>query len=176
MKSTEKTAATAQSKNPTYVTTNVLVISRITGIPFSKEKEEGLNLTFFSFIEDTSKQPSEFTPTTYTEEDIKVLLLPDFIKSSLGMSEKGVGEVDASDVLADYLNSRLNTYLLRNVERNLAKSLELESLTLEYNFGKDLKNMMPTTKTPIEIGPQEMPETMYGIGAVRAFLGGYILT
>ncbi len=171
VKSTEKTAATAQSKNPTYVTTNVLVISRITGIPFSKEKEEGLNLTFFSFIEDTSKQPSEFTPTTYTEEDIKVLLLPDFIKSSLGISEKGVGEVDASDVLADYLNSRLNTYLLRNVERNLAKSLELESLTLEYNFGKDLKNMMPTTKTPIEIGPQEMPETMYGIGAVKSFFG-----
>jgi TamB, inner membrane protein subunit of TAM complex len=171
VKSTDKTAATAQSKNPIYVTTNVLVISRITGVPFSTVKEEGLNLAFYAFIEDTTKQPSEFTPTTYTEEDIKVLLLPDFIKSSLGISDKGVGGVDASDVLADYLNSRLNTYLLRNVERNLAKSLELESLTLEYNFGKDLKNMMPTNRAPVEINPQEAPETMYGIGAVKSFFG-----
>jgi hypothetical protein len=171
VKSVEKTAATIQSKTPTYTTTNVLVISRITGVPFSKEKEEGLNLAFYAFKEDSSKQPPELTPAGYDEQDIKVLLLPDFIKSSLGISEKGVAEVDANDVLADYLNSRLNTYLLRNVERDLAKSLELESLTLEYNFGKDLKNMLPTTKSPTEIGPQEMPETMYGIGAVKGFFG-----
>lgn len=170
VKSAEKTSSST-TKNPTYVTTNILVVSRITGTPFSKEKEEGMNLTFYSFKEDATKQPPELVPTGYDEEENKVLLLPDFIKGPLGISEKGVADVDANSVLADYLNSRLNAYLLRNVERDIAKDLELDSLTLEYNFGKDLRNMLPTTKSPVEIGPQEMPETMYGIGAVKGFFG-----
>jgi hypothetical protein len=159
---------------PTYKTTNVLIISRITGMPYSKEKEEGLNLAFDSFIEDTTKQPAELVPGGYDEQAIKVLLLPDYIKGPLGVSEGGVGEVDANEVLADYLNSRLNSYLLRDVERNLAKSLDLESLTLEYNFGKDLKNMLPA-RNPTEIGLQQMPETMYGIGAVKGFFDRFYL-
>jgi len=164
------------SKIATYTATNTLVVSRITGIPFSKEKEEGLNLAFYAFKEDATKQPPELTPAGYNDEEIKVLILPDFIKGSLGISEKGVAEVDANGVLADYLNSRLNTYLLRGVERDIAKSLELESLTLEYNFGKDLRNMLPTaTKSPTEIGPQEMPETMYGIEAVKGFFGRFYI-
>jgi len=175
IKSVEKITSPA-SKTTTYNTTNTLVVSRITGVPFSKEKEEGLLLSFYAFKEDATKQPPELTPAGYDEEEIKVLILPDFIKGSLGISEKGVSEVDANGVLADYLNSRLNTYLLRGVERNLAKSLELESLTLEYNFGKDLRNMMPTTtKSPTEIGPQEMPETMYGIEAVKGFFGRFYI-
>jgi len=174
VKSTEKTAAST-SKTPEYVSTNVLVVSRITGMPFSKEKEEGLNLAFYSYKEDSSKQPPELLPGGYDEQDIKVLLLPDFIKGPLGISERGVSDVDANEVLADYLNSRLNSYLLRNVERDLAKNFELESLTLEYNFGKDLKNMLPTTKTPAELSPQEMPETMYGIGAVKGFFGRFYI-
>jgi hypothetical protein len=174
VKSTEKTSAST-AKTPEYASTNVLVVSRITGIPFSKEKEEGLNLAFYSYKEDTLKQPPELVPGGYDEQDIKVLLLPDFIKGPLGISERGVSDVDANEVLADYLNSRLNAYLLRDVERDLAKNFELDSLTLEYNFGKDLKNMLPTTKTPTEISPLEMPETMYGIGAVKGFFGRFYI-
>jgi len=173
VKSVEKTA-TITGKTPTYASMNILVVSRITGIPFSKEKEEGLNLAFYSFKEDSTKQPPELTPTGYEEQDIKVLLLPDFIKGPLGISERGVTDVDTNAVLTDYLNSRLNAYFLRNVERDLAKSLDLESLTLEYNFGKDLRNMLPA-KTPTEITPQEMPETMYGIGAVKGFFGRFYI-
>ncbi len=168
--STENSLASLPSKNQTYTTSNFLVISRITGVPFSQEKEEGLNLMFYAFKEDATKQPPELVPAGYDEEQIKVLLLPDFIKGSLGITDKGVSNVDANEVLADYLNSRLNAYLLRDVERNLAKSFELESLTLEYNFGKDLRNMFTTTN-PSELGPQELPETMYGIGAVKSFFG-----
>lgn len=174
VKSVEKITSAA-TKTSTYVTTNILVVTRITGTPFSKEKEEGLNLTFYSFLEDATKQPPELIPTGYDQEEIKVLLLPDFIKGPLGISERGVSDVDTNAVLADYLNSRLNSYLLRGVERNIAKNLELDSLTLEYNFGKDLKNMLPTTKSPTEIGPQEMPETMYGIGAVKGFFGRFYI-
>ncbi len=170
IKSTEKIIA-ADSKTPTYVTTNILVVSRIIGTPFAKEKEEGLNLSFYSFKEDATNQPPELVPSGYDEEENKVLLLPDFIKGPLGITERGVTDVDANAVLADYLNSRLNSYLLRGVERNIAKDLELDSLTLEYNFGKDLRNLMPTTKSPTEIGPQELPETMYGVGAVKGFFG-----
>ncbi|MFH1709736.1 MAG: hypothetical protein ABH860_01530 [bacterium] len=170
VKSMEKTSASA-TKTPEYAQTNMLVVSRITGTPFSKEKEEGLNLAFYAYKEDSSKQPPELVPSGYDEQEIKVLLLPDFIKGPLGISERGVADVDANEVLADYLNSRLNAYLLRSVERDLAKNLDLESMTLEYNFGKDLKNMLPTTKSPTEISPQEMPETMYGIGAVKGFFG-----
>jgi hypothetical protein len=174
VKATEKTSAST-AKTPEYASTNILVVSRITGIPFSKEKEEGLNLAFYSYKEDTLKQPPELVPGGYDEQDIKVLLLPDFIKGPLGISERGVSDVDANEVLADYLNSRLNAYLLRSVERDLAKNFELDSLTLEYNFGKDLKNMLPTTKTPAEISPLEMPETMYGIGAVKGFFGRFYI-
>lgn len=161
-------------KPPTYRTTNVLIVSRITGVPFSEEKDLGIKLAFDSFVEDTTKQPPELVPGKYDEQEIKVLLLPDFIKGPLGISEKGVEQVDANEVLVDYLNSRLNAYLLRNVERDLAKSLELESLSLEYNFGKDLRNMLPA-KSVTEIGPQEMPETMYGIGAVKGFFDRFYI-
>jgi hypothetical protein len=170
--STEKNVATLSSKTPTYTTSNILVISRITGVPFSQEKDEGLNLVFYSFKEDATKQPPELTPTGYDEEQVKVLLLPDFIKGSLGISD--VSNVDANEVLSDYLNSRLNAYLLRDVERNLAKSFELESLTLEYNFGKDLRNMF-STNNPAQLGPQEMPETMYGIGAQKSFFDKFYI-
>ena len=168
VKSVERIGETNAGETPAYKTINVLVVSRITGVPFSEDKDLGIKLAFDAFTEDTTKQPSDFLPGKYDEQEIKVLLLPDFIKGPLGISEKGVEQVDANDVLVDYMNSRLNSYLLRGVERNLAKSLDLESLTLEYNFGKDLRNMLPA-RSPAEISPYQMPETMYGIGAVKGF-------
>jgi len=178
VKSTEKITEAVNPGEPPkpviYKTTNVLIVSRITGVPFSEEKEQGIKLSFDSFIEDTTKQPPEVMPGNFDEQEIKVLLLPDFIKGSLGISETGVGQVDANEVVVDYLNSRLNSYFLRNVERDLAKSLELESLTLEYNFGKDIKNMM-AAKTETSYTPTEAPETMYGIGAVKGFFDRFYI-
>jgi hypothetical protein len=174
IKSTERIAGETPSSPPTYKTSDVLVISRITGIPYSQAKEDGINMAFDSFIQDNTKQPPDLLPSGYDEEQVKVLLLPDFIKGSLGVTNNGVNTVNANDVLADYLNSRLNSYLLRGVERNIAKSLDLESLTLEYNFGNDIKNMMPAKNEPQLISPGE-PETQYGIGAVKGFFDKFYI-
>jgi hypothetical protein len=175
VKNTEKLSEATATEPAQYQTINVLVISRITGTPYAKEKENGINLAFDSFIEDNTKTPAELTPSKYNEEEIKVLLLPDFLKGPLGINDRGVEGVDANEVVADYLNSRLNSYLLRGVERNLVKSLELESLTLEYNFGKDIKNMLPERAASPTVSYQSAPETMYGIGAAKGFLDRFYI-
>ncbi len=174
IKSTETIAGETPSSPPTYKTTNVLVVSRISGVPYAKTQEEGINIAFDSFIEDTTKQPAELSPSGYDDDQVKVLLLPDFIKGSLAANEKGMTDVTANDVLADYLNSRLNSYLLRNVERNLAKSFDLENLTLEYNFGRDIKNMMAEKEEPAFITPGD-PETQYGVGAMKGFFDRFYI-
>jgi hypothetical protein len=175
VKSVEKVGEPLPGETAQYQTKNVLVISRVTGTPYSKDKDSGINLSFDSFLEDTSVSPAELIPGKYDQEEIKVLLLPDFIKSPLRISEQGVGGVSANDVVADYLNSRLNSYLLRDVERNIARQLDLESLTLEYNFGKDIKNMMPEKETPSMTTQTTAPETMYGIGAVKGFFDKFYI-
>jgi len=174
VKETESITSAKPGEAPTYRTTDYLVVSRITGIPYSEDIERGLKLDFDAFIQDTSKQPTELILSGLDQEDIKVLLLPDFIKGPLKMGQNSPNQVEAGDVLADYLNSRLNSYLLRDVERNIAKSLDLESLTLEYNFGKDIRHMLPSSGQTV-IAPQGAPETMYGIGAVKGFFDRFYI-
>jgi hypothetical protein len=176
VKATQRAGEPAPGEPVQYVSTNVLVVSRIKGVPFSKDKDEGINLSFDSFTEDTTKTPSEFLPGKYDEQEIKVLLLPDFIKGSLGIDERGVEAVDANAVVAEYLNSRLNSYLLRDVERQVAKSLDLDSLSLEYNFGKDIKGMLPANEAVTPLSPQGyVPETAYGVGAVKGFFDKFYM-
>jgi len=108
------------------------------------EKMRQLNITFDSFFEDKAKTPSELRPAGYNEQEIKVMLLPDFIKSLAGVvREKGEETgADTNVVIADYLSSRVQTFVFRGLEREMEQRLALESLTLEYNFGKDIRQAM----------------------------------
>ncbi|MFA5839593.1 MAG: translocation/assembly module TamB domain-containing protein [Candidatus Margulisiibacteriota bacterium] len=139
----------------------VIIVSKIYGLLGSLDKERGLNILFSSFTEDKTKTPIEMTPASYSEQDIKVMLLPDFIKSLTGVSQGSSTGVDTNAILADYLASRLQTMIFSGMQRNLAQSLGLESLTLEYNFGKDLRQRMGVSNTSvIEV---EKPDWRVGI-------------
>jgi hypothetical protein len=89
---------------------------------------------------DLDLQSGEYVRGAYNEESIKVMLLPDFVKSLTGV-EKGRA-ADGNVVVADYLNSRLQTVVFRGVERQLETALGLESLMLDYNFGSDIQRAM----------------------------------
>jgi hypothetical protein len=92
------------------------------------------------------------------------MLLPDFIKSLTGISGGQETGVDTNAVVADYLSSRLQTLVFRGLERNLEQRLGLESLTLEYNFGKKLRQEMGIKDTSI-FGQQ--PD--WRVGFVKGF-------
>ncbi len=114
----------------------VTIVSRINGVLGSKDKDESLKVSFDSF----KQQNNQYLAAGYSDQEIKVMLLPDFIKSLTGIDDDT--EVDSNAVVADYLNSRLQTIVFRGVERELEQRLGLESLTLEYNFGKDIRHAM----------------------------------
>jgi len=138
----------------------VIILSRLKGVIGAVEKERGLDISFDSFTEDENRQ---LKPAGYSEQTIKVMLLPDFIKSMTGIS-KGE-EVDTNVVVADYLASRVQTFIFRGLERELEQTLGLESLTLEYNFGKDVRQAMGVKETRLLEG--EKPD--WRVGFVKGF-------
>lgn len=138
----------------------VNVVTKIKGIPGEANNINGLKTTFDAFIENKSSSPPQMSKATYSETQIKVLLLPDYVKSLVGMNENNV---QSADVLADYLNSRLQVLVFRNIERKLENSLGLESLTLQYNFGKDIRRNLGQTDPYYGVQPR------YGIGFVKGF-------
>jgi autotransporter translocation and assembly factor TamB len=123
------------------VVKKVIILSRLQGKLGATDALRGLKIGFDAFKEDKTTSPAEMRPAAYSEQDIKVMLLPDFIKSLTGIS-KGGSKVDTNAVIADYLSSRVSTYVFRGLERELEQRLGLESLTLDYNFGKDLRQAM----------------------------------
>jgi len=126
-----------------YVKKSVVILARLEGIPGAIEKDRGLNISLSSFSEDKTKSPSEMVPASYSEQDLKVMLLPDFIKSLAGIGQPGeASKVDTNSVVADYVSSRVQTILFRSLERQAEQSLGLESLTLEYNFGPKVREAM----------------------------------
>ncbi|MGB9612886.1 MAG: translocation/assembly module TamB domain-containing protein, partial [Candidatus Margulisiibacteriota bacterium] len=129
-----------------YITKQVIILARLKGTMGAKE---GLKISLLSFTEDKTKSPPEMVPAAYDEQELKVMLLPDFIKSLAGISrpEEGKETVDPNLVLADYLNSRVQTLLFRTVERQAEKVLGLESLTLEYNFGPKIREALGVKET-----------------------------
>ncbi|MDD4178519.1 MAG: translocation/assembly module TamB domain-containing protein, partial [Candidatus Margulisbacteria bacterium] len=126
-----------------YVKKPVNVLARLSGNPSAREERSSLKITLLGFTEDKTKSPAELTPTAYSEQELKVMLLPDFIKSLAGIGQEGEKtQVDTNAVVADYLSSRVQTILFRGLERELEQKLGLESLTLEYNLGPKVKEAM----------------------------------
>lgn len=141
--------------------TKVIILSNLKGLIGATDKEDELKIGFAAFVEDKTKSPSEFVAATYSEDQIKVMLLPDFIKSLAASDDED--QVDSKVILADYLSSRVQTYVFRNIERNLEQSLGLESLTLEYNLGKKLRQDMGVQ----DINYEEEPN--WRVGFVKGF-------
>jgi hypothetical protein len=134
-----------QEKDPggQLIKKSVIILARLKGKPGAKEKERGLNISLLSFSEDKTKSPPEIVPAAYSEQDLKVMLLPDFIKSLAGIGRpEETGKVDTNVVVADYLTSRVQTILFRGIERAAEQRLGLESLTLEYNLGPRVREAM----------------------------------
>ncbi len=161
-------------ETPKFVEEEVIVIARVIGMPFAAEKEKEISVKLDAFKEDKTKKPAEIISARIPEEEIKVLLLPDFIKAPLGLTKKGVEGVPASEVMVDYLNSRLQALLLRGAERELERTLGLESLTLEYNFGKDLRRLMAREEPGV---PPALTgeEKIFGIGFVKGFFDKFYI-
>jgi hypothetical protein len=140
----------------------VIILSHLQGVVGSTEKQRGLEVSFDSFTEDKTKTPYEIIPAGHSEQDIKVMLLPDFIKSLAGIEDT---KADTNVVLADYINSRFQTFVFRGIERELEQRFGLESLTLEYNIGKDVRQAMGVEE---ERGfEEEKPD--WRVGFVKGF-------
>ncbi len=137
----------------------VYIVTRIRGVLGSKDPALALTTNFEAFQEDKSTHPPLMSKASYSDTEIKILLLPEFVKAVVGISKE---EIKSSDVLADYLDSRLQVIVFRDVERQLEKALGLESLTLQYNFGKDIRHNLGKTGSP---GIQPL----FGIGFVKGF-------
>ncbi|MFA4966880.1 MAG: translocation/assembly module TamB domain-containing protein, partial [Candidatus Margulisiibacteriota bacterium] len=118
----------------------ISIVSNIIGQLQAKEESKKLNIAFNAFQEDKTKTPPELVPIASSDQDIRFMLLPDFIKSLAG-NESGPASAPNA-LVADYLNSRLQSVVFRGVERGIERALGLENLTLEYNFGSDIKRAM----------------------------------
>jgi len=146
----------------------VIILSRLRGVIGANDKDRGLNISFDSFSEDKTRTPSAIQPASYSDQEIRVMLLPDIIRSLIGVNKTEGGsqeKVDTNVFLADYLTSQVQTFLFRRVERELESRLGLESLTLEYNVGKDIRQAMRVRET-VPLG-EEKPD--WRVGFVKGF-------
>ncbi|NQU17168.1 MAG: translocation/assembly module TamB domain-containing protein, partial [Candidatus Saganbacteria bacterium] len=149
---TENISSTTKKKT-------VNIVTHLKGVPGSSDSTQGLKTNFEAFDEDKTTQPPQMVKAAYSEQQVKVLLLPDYVKSLIGA---GKGDVEGTDIFADYLGSRLQVLVFRNLERNLEKALGLESLTLQYNFGKDIRRNLGRSG-------YAGPKPLYGVGFVKGF-------
>lgn len=158
--STAADASTAIKKE------TVVVVTRVSGMPFVQDKSRSIDLKFYAFDVDASKKPPEYVAGSYDDNQIRIMLLPDFLKGSLGLSKNsGQTGFDTNAVIVDYLNARIQSYLLRNITSKVEKALGLDSFTLDYNFGKDLEKVLPTKRGEYAI--DDKPQ--FGVGFVKSF-------
>jgi len=134
-------------------TENITVLSQVRGLLFTKEKNQGIEIGLQAYKEDRTKSPTEYVLQAFSEQDIRVMLLPDFVKTATGLEK---GKTDYNAAMADYLDSRLQSYLFIGLERQLEKAFGLSSLTMDYNFGSDFRKAMgssgPTDKPALAVG------------------------
>ncbi|MBN3032550.1 MAG: translocation/assembly module TamB domain-containing protein [Candidatus Saganbacteria bacterium] len=150
-----------------YVKKKVSIMAYLKGVMGAKEEERSLKISLSGYTEDKSKSPPAMVPAAYSEQDLKVMLLPDFIKSLTGINQAQGGEqqVDTNAVVADYLNSRVQSLLFRSLEREAEQRLDLESLTLEYNFGPQIGEALGVR----DIKGFEQQKPAWSVGFVKGF-------
>jgi hypothetical protein len=144
----------------------VTILSRLQGVIGASDQARGLKISFASFTEDTNKIPLEIVPANYSDQEIKVMLLPDFLKSLTGINHgTNTNQTSTNAVIADYISSRIQTVVFRGLERQLEQKLGLENLRLEYNFGKDVRQAMGVGDR--HLVENEQPD--WRIGFVKGF-------
>ena len=158
---------TSQTNNKPPQSQKVYIITNVSGMPGVLEKEKALNIVFYPFIEDISRIPSQLVEAPYNQDQVRIMLLPDFFKQALGVSNGGTGGIDANAALADYANTRFQSVFSSTVGSRIEKALDLESFTLSYNFGRDLEKLLPTTGASYAYA--EQPQI--GVDFVKGFFG-----
>ncbi|OGC11818.1 hypothetical protein A3K48_04935 [candidate division WOR-1 bacterium RIFOXYA12_FULL_52_29] len=147
----------------------VIIVAKLTGLIGAREEARGLRINLTSFVEDKTKSPPEMRPASYSESDLKVLLLPEFIKGLTGIKTGTKGtdgsQVDTNLVVADFVSSRIQTILFRGLEREVEQKLGLESLTLEYNLGPKVREAMGLR----EINSMQEDRPAWSVGFVKGF-------
>jgi hypothetical protein len=144
-----------------------VILARLQGMLGATDQARGLRINLSGFTEDRTKAPPEMIPAAYSEHDLQVLLLPEFIRSLAGLNRQGEKTtVDTNVIVADYMTSRMQSMLFRGLERQLEQKLGLESLTLEYNFGPKLKEAMGI-KDDKGFAQEEKPA--WTVGFVKGF-------
>lgn len=126
----------------------VNVLARLKGTLGAKEESRALKIALQGFSEDKTKSPAEMSPAAYSDQDLKVMLLPDFIKQLAGINQPGAAtsNTETNAIVADYLSSRVQTLLFRSIERQAEQALGLESLKLDYNFGPSFRQAIGATQ------------------------------
>jgi len=145
------------------------VLAHLTGTIGAKDEQSGLKISLLGFNEDKTKTPSEMVLGAYSDQDLKVMLLPDFIKSLAGLGQGQPGTASPTDtnaVVADYLSSRMQALIFRGLEREVEQTLGLESLTLDYNFGPQMREALGSKDTTSYTG-EETPA--WSVGFVKGF-------
>ncbi|MCU0640846.1 MAG: translocation/assembly module TamB domain-containing protein [Candidatus Margulisbacteria bacterium] len=144
------------------------IVAKLTGTIGAREESQALKIGLAAFNEDKTKSPPEMVPVNYNEQDLKVMLLPDFIKSLAGIGRPEQVNQEKSDtnaIVADYLSSRVQSLLFRGLEREVESKLGLESLTLEYNFGPRFREAMGIR----DIKGFESEKPAWSVGFVKGF-------
>jgi len=151
-----------------YANKPVIIVARLKGHAGANTEEQGVKIYLSSYTEDKSKSPSEMVPASYSEQDLKVMLLPDFIKSLAGIGRsdgQSQPQVDANAVVADYVSSRVQAFLFRGLERQIEQKLGLENLILDYNLGPKMKEAMGVK----DVKGFEYQKPTLSVGFVKGF-------
>lgn len=120
----------------------IIILAHLDGLLGSSDIDQGLKIKFTGYKEENNS----YLLASYSEQELKVMLLPDFLKSMIRDSNGIDNKVSSNAMVADFINNRLQALVFRGIERDLEQRLGLESLTLDYNFGKDIRKAMGDTE------------------------------
>ncbi|MEK7376122.1 MAG: translocation/assembly module TamB domain-containing protein, partial [Candidatus Margulisiibacteriota bacterium] len=144
----------------------VYIITKVSGMPGALEREKALSIVFYPFIEDTAGIPVQIVAAPYNESQVRIMLLPDFIKDMLGFSKGGSSGINANAILVDYANRKFQSIISNTVGSKIEQALGLESFSVSYNIGRDIEKLLPARR-----GDASADAPQLGIGFVKGFFG-----
>jgi hypothetical protein len=131
------------------------------------EMGKTLNIVFYPFIEDMTRIPAQFVAAPYSESQVRMMLIPAYIKDALGLSKGGSSGIEANAILIDYANRRFQSMISSTVGTRIERAFGLESFYVSYNVGRDLEKLLPGGR-----GVSRYSDTpQLGVGFVKGFFG-----
>ncbi|MFA4858326.1 MAG: translocation/assembly module TamB domain-containing protein [Candidatus Margulisiibacteriota bacterium] len=156
-----------ENADATYTKEKITILTQLTGQPYVKDEAKGIKTTFYSFREEPGG--TNIQAASFTQDEIRVMLLPDFLKSALGLS-RASSNVEATALAAEYLQGRFQSYLSATISRQIERSLELENMTLEYNLGRDLRRISGASSTN-----NDTEEKLWALGFTKGFFDKFFI-